>query len=270
MRDLYAPSGRSRIYEYIWRAFHIPQMDLQRASVFMYQLLTDPRDAYRNTRISQVIRHRWSRDDPAFLFLLCIFVMCTSCLYGIVFRVQTLSHWIWMLFAPILLEVVGIGSVVATLLQYIANKYFRQPHAEETVEWLYAFDVHCNAVLPYYLLTYGLQLMLSPVLVYQHSLTACVLSTLIYTVAIAAYLYITWLGYQILPFAQDSKVLYILRPVFFLVPLGVLLILARINISALVFEFYFSRNTTSWPTMTSNLTPDVTGAASSNATKAMS
>src|SRR6218665_1256453 len=69
--------------EYLWRMFHLPHMDFQRAGAYMFLLVTDPKEAYRNTRMYKVICHRWARDDPAFMWLLAVFVGLASIAYGI-------------------------------------------------------------------------------------------------------------------------------------------------------------------------------------------
>jgi len=35
---------------------------------------------------------------------------------------------------------------------------------EQRVEWLYAFDIHCNSFFPLFIMLYVVQLILSPIL----------------------------------------------------------------------------------------------------------
>ena len=35
---------------------------------------------------------------------------------------------------------------------------------EQRVEWLYAFDIHCNSFFPLFIMLYVVQLVLSPIL----------------------------------------------------------------------------------------------------------
>lgn len=66
---------------------------------------------------------------------------------------------------------------------------------QETVEWFYAFDVHCNAFLPVYLALYGLQYVLLPLLLHS-GFVAAALSSALYALAFSAYHYLTFLGYS--------------------------------------------------------------------------
>ena len=100
--------------------------------------------------------------------------------------------------------------------------------AEQTVEWLYAFDVHCNAFFPLFLVLYvlqasrgaawlairvccpmtpapTLQFILSPLLL-QHSVVTNLLSIALYVVAFTYYHYLTFLGFAALPFLENTQV----------------------------------------------------------------
>jgi len=65
---------------------------------------------------------------------------------------------------------------------------------EQKVEWLYAFDIHCNAFFPLFILLdvvrfFLLYFLLSP------SFLSTFLSNTLYLVAIVFYHYISFLGY---------------------------------------------------------------------------
>jgi hypothetical protein len=52
---------------------------------------------------------------------------------------------------------------------------------EQTVEWRYAFDIHCNAFFPFFLITSVLNFLLLPALLGKRSIAAiqlCVISHL--------------------------------------------------------------------------------------------
>lgn len=63
------------------------------------------------------------------------------------------------------------------------------------MEWRYAFDIHCNAFLPFFLLASVLHYFLLPLLL-PPSLVALILSNGLFAVAFALYFYITHLGYR--------------------------------------------------------------------------
>jgi len=80
-----------------------------------------------------------------------------------------------------------------------ANRFLTHRHTihavEQTVEWQYAFDVHCNSFFPLFLILYVLQFFLMPVL--SKELWVCLfIGNTMYIIAIIYYCYITFLGYS--------------------------------------------------------------------------
>ncbi|KAL9253384.1 unc-50-like protein [Drosera capensis] len=80
---------------------------------------------------------------------------------------------------------------------------------------LYAFDVHCNAFFPMFVLLYVVHYFFSPLLV-AHGFIPELLSNLLFMVAASYYHYLNLLGYDVLPFLE--------RTTFFLYPIGLLIL----------------------------------------------
>jgi hypothetical protein len=110
----------------------------------------------------------------------------------------------------------------------------------ETVEWAYAFDVHCNAYVPVIVLLHLVQYLLLPV-VLGPSLGATVVANSLHLLAAVYYWYLVFLGFNTLPFLQNT--------VQFLYPAGVaivafiLSVLLNINASRLSVAFHFPHAT---------------------------
>ena len=80
-----------------------------------------------------------------------------------------------------------------------ANRFLTHKHTlqavEQTVEWAYAFDVHCNSFFPLFLMLYIAQFFLMRVLI--KDIWICLfLGNTMYLIAIGYYCYITFLGYN--------------------------------------------------------------------------
>ena len=80
-----------------------------------------------------------------------------------------------------------------------ANRFLTHRHTlhavEQTVEWAYAFDVHCNSFFPLFLILYVAQFFLMKVL--TRDIWICLfLGNTMYLIAIGYYCYITFLGYN--------------------------------------------------------------------------
>jgi hypothetical protein len=117
----------------------------------------------------------------------------------------------------------------------------KQQHShavEQQVEWLYAFDVHCNSFFPLFLLLYVVQYMVSPVLL-AHNFLANILSIALYVIAFAYYHYLTFLGYAALPFIDNSQVfLWPMAIVLAIVPFA---ILGGFNPTRFTLAIYFGK-----------------------------
>ncbi|KAG8918848.1 hypothetical protein FRC01_001620, partial [Tulasnella sp. 417] len=104
------------------------------------------------------------------------------------------------------------------------------------VEWAYAFDVHTNAFFPLYLSLYLAQLFLAPVITKDNWVCLWVGNSL-YLASLAQYTYITYLGFNALPFLVRSELLlFPLLPLF----VGYLISLLGFNVSKHVLDAYFS------------------------------
>lgn len=126
--------------------------------------------------------------------------------------------------------------------RWVANKYLRvesggHTHTvEQSVEWLYALDVHCNAYFPLFVLLYVAQYFAVLPLA-APSLLATLCANTLYLAAFSYYHYVTFLGYTALPFLQHT-VSY-LYPIALLVLLYVLALSCNYNLTLAVLNFYF-------------------------------
>mmetsp|Transcript_30292 Transcript_30292/g.85438 ORF Transcript_30292/g.85438 Transcript_30292/m.85438 type:complete len:246 (+) Transcript_30292:58-795(+) len=218
--------------EYMRRMIQYAQMDISYTFAQMIDLIKAPRKVYQLTSYRKQTKHQWARDDPAFIVVLVFFLTVASIAYGVALRVQGLA----------LLRILGLfiglhflleGAIVATFLWYVSNKYLRvQPFhgVEQRMEWMCAFDIHCNSFFPLFLFLYVVHYFFLPFLI-QPTLAAAVGSNLLYAVALCYYSYITSLGYSTLPFLERTEIfLYPSIPVLITV---VVLSLLRINLTRL-------------------------------------
>ena len=101
---------------------------------------------------------------------------------------------------------------------------------------MYAFDVHCNAYFPMFLLLYVLQLLLCPLLLLRSRLAAA-LSCALYASGMSYYFYVTFLGFASLPFLERTEVL--LYPIGAIAAALPFALLAGFNPTKLVLRIYF-------------------------------
>mmetsp|Transcript_28357 Transcript_28357/g.39909 ORF Transcript_28357/g.39909 Transcript_28357/m.39909 type:complete len:299 (+) Transcript_28357:156-1052(+) len=195
--------------QYLSRLADVQQMDIQSALDQMKTLLTTrPHVVYKTSYYRKQTKNHWARDDPAFCVLQVLFLLVSSIAYGVSFRIAA-SSVIGFIINSILWNWLVAGLLIATLGREIANRYLTvhqsSSHVRQSVEWLYAFDIHCNAFFPLFIVLYVVQFFLLP-LILGRSLLALIVANTLYAVAFAWYWYITHLGYRALPFLSNTEV----------------------------------------------------------------
>lgn len=235
-------ANENMLFVLLQRAMHLPQLDVEYAMATVAELIWSPSRVYKLAQSRHEIKGYWSRDDPAFVLMLCAFIVVDFLAYGFALDEQ------WGLMRILRHIFVGlgffflVGTVVSTCTWYVCNRYFpaRHPHSShnQKVEWFYAFDVHCNAFLPAFLVLGVVQYLLLPLLVRGGILPALVSNTL-HLGAALAYVHITVLGFLHLPFLNRDKVTTLWNPAFGLVFLWFLLTLFNFNCTRIFFYRVF-------------------------------
>lgn len=232
-------SPMAKLGELLNRVLTYQHMDFESAFSQMVGLCTRPRQVYRNTVLHRQIKNQWARDDPAFVAVLLWFMLVAASAFSITFGVDGVLDFLRVVSGAVILDFLGIGIVISTCTWAIANRLFRVQRyltTEQSVEWLYAFDVHCNAFFPLFVLLYVAQFFLAPMLLHDNILSVLVSNTL-YVSAICYYWYITFLGFDTLPFLQDtSRFLY---PIALSLLMFLVATLLRFNSTIFVLNIYY-------------------------------
>lgn len=212
--------------QYLQRMTDLQQMDLQSAIDQMRTLISlYPQPVYKMAYYRKQTKNHWARDDPAFSFLQVAMIIASSIAYALAFRLGSISAIIGFVVKSVLINWLGFGVLAASLGRLIANQHLMttersSSHVKQNVEWLYAFDVHCNSFVPLFVVLYGVQFFLLPIVLGSSLLSLGVANTL-YAVAFSWYFYLTHLGYRALPFLSNTEV--------FLYPIAAILALYIFN-----------------------------------------
>jgi hypothetical protein len=190
---------------YLRRIVKWQQMDIEYTFWQMVHLCTSPKVVYQHTKYHKQTKNQWARDDPAFVVILILFLVFATSAYCAAFG-ESAAHAALTITSVVFVHFLFAGLILATLCWFLTNSYLREePNShvvEQRVEWLYAFDVHCNSFFPAFVILYVLQYFLSPLLI-AHGFFPALLSNLLFMVAISYYHYLNFLGY-------DGKFLLIL------------------------------------------------------------
>merc|ERR1739848_7312 len=195
--------GTSLLPEYVRRLMHSSQMDLEYSLWQMLYLCVNPTRVYTNTKWHKQTKHQWARDDPGFAGLIVWFLMVSSFAFAIAFASESFARMMRLMFWAIVIDFLLVGLGTATVGWWLCNRYLRVDdslhNSDQRVEWMYAFDIHCNAFFPLYLVLYVAQYFLMPLLL-STSFLATLASNALYAFAFCYYCYVTFLGYSVLPF----------------------------------------------------------------------
>uniref|UniRef100_A0A6B2LFX4 UNC-50 family protein n=1 Tax=Arcella intermedia TaxID=1963864 RepID=A0A6B2LFX4_9EUKA len=241
MSSFSVPQVLSLLPEYVRRMFKVKQMDIEETMWQMLNLCLNPKKVYERTRYHKQTKNQWARDDPAFVAITIYCLIITSSAYAIAFNERGFMQIVHLIFWSIIVDFLIFGVLTATVGWYLSNKFLihQEPglhSVEQSVEWLYAFDVHCNSFFPLFILLYVIQYLLIPIL-YSTSWFMAFLSDTLYLIAACYYYYITFLGYTILPFLHNTQVL--LYPIGVVVILYLIALLFGFNATLFVINFYF-------------------------------
>ena len=138
--------------QYLHRLTDVRQMDIQSALDQMKTLLsTRPQAVYKTAYYRKQTKNHWARDDPAFCALQAVFLVIASIAYAVAFRIKV-AGVISFVLASVLWNWLAMGVLIATACREIANRHLTvhqsSSHVRQQVEWLYAFDIHCNSFFP--------------------------------------------------------------------------------------------------------------------------
>ncbi|GAB2218158.1 hypothetical protein Droror1_Dr00001376 [Drosera rotundifolia] len=240
-----APSATRQpnpVFQYLRRIVKWQQMDIEYTFWQMLHLCTSPKVVYQHTKYHKQTKNQWARDDPAFV-VICSLLLTVSALAYCAAYDHSFGHAVYVVISGLLFHFLLTGLLLATSCWFLTNNYLREetPNShvvEQRVEWLYAFDVHCNAFFPMFVLLYVVHYFFSPLLV-AHGFIPELLSNLLFMVAASYYHYLNFLGYDVLPFLERTT--FFLYPIGLVIILSPILILSGFNPSRYVMNIYFSR-----------------------------
>ncbi|XP_020522725.1 protein unc-50 homolog isoform X2 [Amborella trichopoda] len=193
---------------YLRRVIKWQQMDIEYTFWQMLHLCTSPKVVYQHTKYHKQTKNQWARDDPAFIVILSLLLIVATSAYCAAFLTNT----------------------------YLREETPNSHAVEQRVEWLYAFDVHCNSFFPVFVALYVIHYFISPLLV-AHGILPALLSNLLFMVAASYYHYLNFLGYDVLPFLE--KTTFFLYPIGVVIILSALLVLSGFNPTRYILSFYF-------------------------------
>ncbi|KAL2553407.1 Uncharacterized protein Fot_07026 [Forsythia ovata] len=138
--------------QYLRRIVEWQQMDIEYTFCQMLHLCTSPKVVYKHTKFHKQTKNQWAHDDPAFLVICSLLLAVSTIAYCAAYD-HSAGHAVFVVISVLLFHFLITGAILATFCWFFTNNYLREeaPNShvvEQRVEWLYAFDVHCNSFFP--------------------------------------------------------------------------------------------------------------------------
>jgi len=232
-------TAAAKRYRYLRRLLKFDQMDFQFAAWQMVYLFVSPQKVFRSSMYRKQTKAQFARDDPAFILLLCFWLGVTSLGFSFVLSLGVLQTVVLLLYT-VGVDTLLCGCVSATVLWVYANKRLIKPTAlDQDVEWGYALDVHLSAFFPALILLHFFQLFLYHGFLRHDWFPSILAGNTLWLVACGYYVYITFLGYSVLPHLRNTRSL--LAPLPLLAVLFFISLLSQANLCRLMMRFYLNR-----------------------------
>jgi len=231
-------TAAAKRYRYLRRLLKADQLDWEQAACTMLWLFVAPRRVFRSCVYRKQTKAQFARDDPAFVLLLCFWLGVTSLGFSLVLSLGVLDTVLFLVYT-VAVDTLLCGCVAATVVWLYANRRLVKPGAVEDVEWGYAWDVHLSAFFPALLLLHFFMLFLYQGFLRHDWLPSLLAGNSLWLVACGYYVYITFLGYSVLPQLRNTRSLLYALPL--LVALFVLSLLCRVNLCNVMMRFYARR-----------------------------
>lgn len=195
---------------FLRRALRVNQMDFETALDEMLSLcLGQPGQVFKLAYYRKQTKNRWARDDPAFAVCQVGLLVVATLATGAALKAQRTLTYVYLACAAALVHWLALGLLASSTHAWLANRFLREKtwsahSVDQKVEWLYAFDVHCNAFFVYFTVAYVAHYFVLPISL-GHSFLAMAVANAVHAIAFAGYFYITHLGFRALPFLRNTE-----------------------------------------------------------------
>ncbi|CDW76108.1 UNKNOWN [Stylonychia lemnae] len=208
------------IKHYIFKMVRPKQMDFDLALFLMINSLKSPAKLYQYTKRLKQIRNQWHRDDPCLVSSIIVILFIIGITYGIVLQKDFVTGYLQIAMKMILLHFALSGVIISFGCKFIAERYMRKEDKQSvhaainSIEPMYAFDIHCNSFFPFFVFAYLFQLLLLP-LTNREGIIPLICSNTLHFIAAAYYWFLTFRGYAVQAIINNFKMSFYNDPRYF-------------------------------------------------------
>lgn len=204
--------------DYLKKMVHIKQIDFYLSySNILYCF--KPKELNEIAKIRKHLKNKYSRDDPGFLLLLIINLFISSIAFSIAFYHFNPFFILNIFFIQTFVMLFTFGLLIGLISKIIIDKFFiyDEPNSkQQTIEFVYAFDVHCNSFVPMYFFCAIIPFIFLPICNGSNYYLQVIFSNSLLCIGVLYYCYVTFMGYFSLPFVRKNKFVTLLMwPIIF-------------------------------------------------------
>ena len=220
------------MFDYLKKMIYFRQIDY----LFAYTNILycfRPKEINEMAKVRKHLKNKYARDDPGFLLIIIINLFISSIAFSFAFN-HTNPFFIFNIFfiqTFVMLFTFGLG--IAMVSKFVIDKFFKSDelgiNREQNIEYVYAFDIHCNAFVTLYFFCAVIPYIILPI-VNGYKLFQVIIANTLLCIGVLYYCYVTFMGYFSLPFVRKNK--FVTLAVWPVIATFVIATVLRVNIFA--------------------------------------
>ena len=190
--------------DYLKKIYHIRQIDYYLAYLNIIYCFK-PKELIEMSKMRKHLKNKYGRDDPGFLLLIIIYVLISSISYSITFGIYNPFKIFNIFFIQTFVFLITFGLIISMISKIIIDKYFNNSTTNQNIEFIYAFDIHCNGFVPMYTFCSIIPFIFIGITSKDNFMIEILFTNSSLCIGILYYSYVTFISYFSLPFVRKNK-----------------------------------------------------------------
>ncbi len=190
--------------DYLKKIYHIRQIDYYLAYLNILYCFK-PKELIEMSKMRKHLKNKYGRDDPGFLLLVIIDLFISSICYSFTFGIYNPFKIFNIFFIQTFVFLITFGLIISMISKIVIDKYFNNSTTNQTIEFIYAFDIHCNGFVPMYTFCGIIPFIFIGITSKDNYMIQVLLTNASLCIGILYYSYVTFISYFSLPFVRKNK-----------------------------------------------------------------
>ena len=189
--------------DFLKKMYHFKQIDYYLSYLnILYCFI--PKELIEMSKMRKHLKNKYARDDPGFLLLIILYLFISSISYSLAFGYFSFFKIFNIFFIQSFVFLITFGLIISFISKILIDKYFNS-NIMQTVEFIYAFDIHCNGFVPMYFFCIIIPYIFLPLCSKDYYFLQVLITNGLLCLGILYYCYNMFMGYFSLPFVRKNK-----------------------------------------------------------------